>query len=407
MVVGEHWEVVGGADKGGILVRQGQDLKSTACEDRVSTGAIVEEVELKGERLSYKLITGTGPAVGWVSLKITGKDLVVKKDGGAGTDAGAVAAAPAASDDVGGPGEDSGPVEVEEALKKRVEAMAAEKKKEDAFPMYLMKYKMLGYPLPEVKLRILCFHNAGSAESNFTGANTPFTRWAKESKSIEICAFDFPGRDKLLKAKKHESTETLCPDLLSVFYEKISDGVPYIVWGHSVGTWVAFEFLILARKVGLSMPIAGFFMAFPAPHMPEANRRWHRNRGLNEKEFKEELLNWDKDHFSGAGKIVFDEPAWKDTWMPLMRADFCLYDEYQFKHKGAPKFSFPIHAWHFDGEYYNSKDQVEMWGDWTSAAFDHQVLEGMGHLTCVYKPDMKKIYYEKVVDAMKLHSGIV
>eukprot|EP00439_Symbiodinium_sp_Y106_P041523 s3440_g5.t1 len=35
------WEVVGGADKGGILVRKGQDLKSEQLADRLSTGALV------------------------------------------------------------------------------------------------------------------------------------------------------------------------------------------------------------------------------------------------------------------------------------------------------------------------------------------------------------------------------
>lgn len=401
----QQWEVVGGADKGGILVREGQDLKSPATKDRLSTGAIVDEVELKGDRLHYKLVTGTGPATGWASLKITGKDLLVKKDGAAAAAAPA-ADAGAANGDVQGPSADAGKVEVDEALKKKIEAMAEEKKKEGVFANYLMKYKILGYPLDKPKLRVLCFHNAGSTESVYTGPGTPFIAWAKESKQVEVCAFDYPGRDKLLKAKKHESTDTLAPELLAVFYEKMNDGVPYVVWCHSVGSWVGFEFLTLARKIGLPMPIAGFFMAFPAPHLPEAKRNWHKNKGMSEKQFKEELLNWDKDHFGGAGKVVYDEPAWTDQFQPMMRADFCLFDEYKFKHNGAPKFSFPIHAWHFDGEHYNTAEQVQLWGDWTSEKFDFQVMKAMGHLTCVYKPDMKKEYFQKVTDAIKAHSGL-
>jgi len=392
----QQWEVVGGSDKGGILVREGEGLKSAAIEERLSTGAIVEELALKGDRLQYKILTGTGPATGWVSLKITGKDLLVRKDGAAG-------AAPA---DAGGPGDAGGAVEVDVDLKRKIEAVAEEKQKAGAFPLYLMKYKILGYPLEKPKLRVLCFHNAGSAESNYTGPNTPFTAWAKESKQVEICAFDYPGRDKLLKEKKHESIDTLAPELLAVFYDKMNDGVPYIVWGHSVGTWVGFEFLMCARKIGLPMPIAAFFMAFPAPHLPEAKRNWHKNRGMNEKQFKEELLNWDKDHFTGAGKIVFDEGAWQETWMPLMRADFCLFDEYKFKHAGAPKFDFPIHSWHFELEHYNTADQVELWGQWTTSKFDFDIMKAMGHLTCVYKPDMKKAYFTKVVEQMKVHAGL-
>jgi len=74
------WEVVGGADKGGILVREGQSLKSVECPDRLSTGALIEEVNLVGERLCYKRLSGTGPEDGWISLTVKGKELVSKSD---------------------------------------------------------------------------------------------------------------------------------------------------------------------------------------------------------------------------------------------------------------------------------------------------------------------------------------
>jgi len=72
------WEIVGGADKGGIIVRRGLATTSPQCEERLSTGAIVQEMELSGERLQYKLLTGTGPATGWVSIKLKDKDLAVR-----------------------------------------------------------------------------------------------------------------------------------------------------------------------------------------------------------------------------------------------------------------------------------------------------------------------------------------
>eukprot|EP00930_Biecheleria_cincta_P046649 TRINITY_DN32195_c0_g1_i1.p1 TRINITY_DN32195_c0_g1~~TRINITY_DN32195_c0_g1_i1.p1 ORF type:complete len:212 (+),score=41.48 TRINITY_DN32195_c0_g1_i1:59-637(+) len=72
---GPRWKVVGGADKGGILVRAEEGLKSPEL-GRVSTGAILLEVSQKGERVCYKLLEGTGPATGWVSMKISGKELI-------------------------------------------------------------------------------------------------------------------------------------------------------------------------------------------------------------------------------------------------------------------------------------------------------------------------------------------
>jgi len=46
--------------------RDGENTKSTQLDDRLSTGALVEEIELKGDRLNYRLAVGTGPTTGWV-----------------------------------------------------------------------------------------------------------------------------------------------------------------------------------------------------------------------------------------------------------------------------------------------------------------------------------------------------
>mmetsp|Transcript_35483 Transcript_35483/g.81203 ORF Transcript_35483/g.81203 Transcript_35483/m.81203 type:complete len:1148 (-) Transcript_35483:189-3632(-) len=74
---GALWQIVGGADKGGVLVREGESTSSQATAARLSTGSIVKQLALRGERLNYKIISGSGPQVGWVSTKLTNKDLAV------------------------------------------------------------------------------------------------------------------------------------------------------------------------------------------------------------------------------------------------------------------------------------------------------------------------------------------
>eukprot|EP00440_Ansanella_granifera_P039549 gb/GFBE01042900.1/.p1 GENE.gb/GFBE01042900.1/~~gb/GFBE01042900.1/.p1 ORF type:complete len:212 (+),score=45.19 gb/GFBE01042900.1/:1-636(+) len=74
-----RWRIVGGADKGGIIVRNSESLKSPEL-GRVSTNAIVEEVARVGDRLCYRLDQGDGPVKGWVSIKVSGKELAVKCD---------------------------------------------------------------------------------------------------------------------------------------------------------------------------------------------------------------------------------------------------------------------------------------------------------------------------------------
>jgi len=71
------WEVVGGADKGGIVVREARETASLALPERLATGAIIEEVLIAGERLHYKKVSGSGPERGWVTMRLAHKDLVI------------------------------------------------------------------------------------------------------------------------------------------------------------------------------------------------------------------------------------------------------------------------------------------------------------------------------------------
>ncbi|CAE8623254.1 unnamed protein product [Polarella glacialis] len=78
------WEVVGGAEEGGILVREGRELTSAELAERLSVGALVEQLSLEGpqgaaERLHYRRLTGFGPISGWVSLKVKDKPLLTVK----------------------------------------------------------------------------------------------------------------------------------------------------------------------------------------------------------------------------------------------------------------------------------------------------------------------------------------
>lgn len=75
-----RWEVVGGADKGGILVREGQATTSTQLPQRLATGAIVNELRIEGERLQYQKLWGEGPDTGWVSLALSGRELLVRRE---------------------------------------------------------------------------------------------------------------------------------------------------------------------------------------------------------------------------------------------------------------------------------------------------------------------------------------
>jgi len=69
------WRIIGGSDKGGILVRDGGDVSAAKMAERLATGSLVQEVELISERLHYVRLTGAGPSEGWVMTSLGSKPL--------------------------------------------------------------------------------------------------------------------------------------------------------------------------------------------------------------------------------------------------------------------------------------------------------------------------------------------
>ena len=70
------WQVIGGAERGGIIVREECQVASRECSERLATGSIVQEEVTQGERLCYRLVDGSGQPRGWVSLTLQGRPLL-------------------------------------------------------------------------------------------------------------------------------------------------------------------------------------------------------------------------------------------------------------------------------------------------------------------------------------------
>jgi hypothetical protein len=98
--------------------------------------------------------------------------------------------------------------------------------------------------------------------------------------------------------------------------------VPWIVVGHSVGSWCAFEFVRLARSLGFPPPALACLSGFPAPDVPPRERPWTPNAALDDSAFKDECRGW------GVDEAAFAPHAWR-AFEPLLRADFTLFDAYE------------------------------------------------------------------------------
>jgi surfactin synthase thioesterase subunit len=190
-------------------------------------------------------------------------------------------------------------------------------------------------PAVTPSLRLLCFHNAGSAENIYTQPSVvnrkrvpnELMAWANE-KNAEVLAIQLPGRE----ARRGEPVLTTCKAvataLLPVVTPLIAD-TRYAIVAHSVGTWNCYELLRLLQSQGLPLPEHVFFSCFPSPDIALASRPWTPNSQLpGRAEFEEECRGWD------VNEVVFSDAMWA-IYEELMRGDFTCFDQYEHSHGGS------------------------------------------------------------------------
>ena len=245
------------------------------------------------------------------------------------------------------------------------------------------------------KLRVLCFHNAGSAESMYT---QPYVKnrqrvpnellaWAGVNQA-EILAVQLPGREARRGEAALRSCQSVAAALLPVVAPLVRN-VPYAIVGHSVGTWNSFELLCLMRGEGLPMPRHIFYSCFASPDITESARPWTANAQLpTDGQFQHECRGWD------VNEVVFSKDMW-NMYKDLMRADFTCFDTYKFTHADEPPLGVPMTTFYAQRDKKITSQMVAGWEKFCGASFEH--LPIAGHHLFPYDPVAKASWLQHIV----------
>lgn len=160
-------------------------------------------------------------------------------------------------------------------------------------------------------VRLHCFAHAGAGVSSFY-------RWDKLAGSgVSTTPWLLPGRDERRREIRLTGRDELLADLKPLF-EQIADepGVPYILYGHSLGATVALTVAHAVREYGLAMPALLAVGASPPPDLPAAL--------ANSAELPDAELLRVLDRFDALPPGVEPGDVWFRSVFPVLRADLRL-----------------------------------------------------------------------------------
>ncbi|WP_150273759.1 thioesterase II family protein [Paenibacillus tepidiphilus] len=229
--------------------------------------------------------------------------------------------------------------------------------------------------------KLFCFPYAGGSAA---GA---YTRWrTKLHPDILLVPVELPGRGALFAEPFYSSIEETVDGLFRKYCRDFAAG-EFGFWGHSMGGIIAYE---LARKLVQAdgpYPVHVIVSGNKPLHLREAPVPIHQ---LPDRYFIEEIIKFD-----GTPSGFFDNPAYTELFLPILRNDFKMIDNYHYRDSGDA-FNIPLTA--LMGSKENIRDsERSRWSELTGGECRTVTLSGGHFFIFEHADDIAQIINDALV----------
>jgi len=210
-------------------------------------------------------------------------------------------------------------------------------------------------------MNLICLPYAGGSARIFNGWDQAMGR------GIECRAVELAGRGRRYPHKPYADVEEAIDDLLKLTAPYIADE-PYGIFGHSMGSLLAFELMHRLQKAGEQLPACAFLSGRNPPHVP-IPEMFHT---LPDEAFIDKLKA-----LNGTPAEVFEHEELMQLFLPIIRNDFKLAETYRYVEGRAP-LRCPFVVFHGTRDSFTTAATVQQWAIHTSGGLQIHELDG-GH----------------------------
>lgn len=164
-------------------------------------------------------------------------------------------------------------------------------------------------------MKLFCLPFAGGS------ANSIYSGWSEHlSPTIELIPIELAGRGLRINENLYVHPEEAITDVVDKIRDEISgNDTDYAIFGHSMGSILAYKVIERINELGLRPPVHAFFSGRRAPQC--RLRRPKPYSKMNDQEVEREIKL-----LGGTPPEFFEYPELKKFFMPIFKCDFRIAD---------------------------------------------------------------------------------
>lgn len=224
------------------------------------------------------------------------------------------------------------------------------------------------------KMKLFCFPFAGGTAYYYNKFKSML------NEKIILIPVELDGRG----AKFNISPKTTINDVIeSIYYDVISqfDERPYMFFGHSMGSLIAYELYYKFSENNIKLPIHIFFSGCRAPHLMKYRESSYLK---DDKEFLEVIRR-----NGGTPEQFFKHQNLIDLFLPILKADYQVVDTYKFT-SNREKMKCNITVLKGNTDFEGGYDGLD-WSSYSQGQFQEYVFEGDHFFINNYMTDIAQL----------------